>query len=320
MGICAVEFMELPENKGYNCQYTRFGGDEQMVQTDMDRILATRHENGADFWATSDGKIGIENPISTLTALMVMSELRVDPSHEALHGAAGMVFRMLRDDGRVRIAPKGAIYPCQSALAAAALCRNGQAGDERTKAILENLRSSRYEDGGWRCNKFSFGRGPETDFSNPGVTLVALDAFRCAGLQEGTDFDTAVETLLNHWTVRAPTGPCHYGIGTLFMQVEYPFLRYNLFYYVYVLSFYSKARQDKRYQEAFEALGRKLDSSGRLIVERPNRKLETLDICRKGEPSEAATGRYQEIVRNFRKMDEQMTAMSEAASPVRFIL
>lgn len=271
-----------------------------MYETDLEKILATRHDNGADFWATPDGRIGIEKPISTLTALLIMSELKVDKSHEALQGAAELVLQAIRDDGRVRISPKGSIYPCQMALAAAALYRNGYAGDERVKKVLEYLLSNRFEDGGWRCSKFLFGRGPETDFSNPGVTLLALDAFRCAGMNEGPhDLDQAVETLLDHWTVRAPTGPCHYGMGTLFMQVEYPFLRYNLFYYVYVLSFYEKACKDKRFKEAFAALRGKLDSSGRLIVERPNRKLEKLDICRKGEPSEAATERYLEIVRNM---------------------
>lgn len=271
-----------------------------MDKTDMEVILATRHDNGADFWATPDGRLVIEKPISTLTALLIMSELKVKRSHEALQGAAELVLQAIRDDGRVRISPKGAIYPCHMALAAAALCRNGYAGDKRVEAVLHHLLSNRFDDGGWRCNKFFFGRGPETNFSNPGVTLLALDAFRCAGMHEGTqDLDRAVETLLDHWTVRVPTGPCHYGMGTLFMQVEYPFLRYNLFYYVYVLSFYPKARKDQRFKEAFEALSKKLDGSSRLIVERPNKKLEKLDICRKGEPSEAATKRYFEIVRNL---------------------
>ena len=118
---------------------------------------------------------------------------------------------------------------------------------------------------------------------------------------DAQDFDQAVETLLHHWTVRVPTGPCHYGMGTLFMQVEYPFLRYNLFYYVYVLSFYPKAQRDERFKEAFDALRRKLDSHDRMIVERTNRKLEGLEICRKGEPSEAATVRYSEIVKNMER-------------------
>lgn len=271
-----------------------------MKETDLDKILASRHDNGADFWATPDGEIGIEKPLSTLSALIIMGELRVDKTHDALAGAAELVFRAIRDDGRVRITKTGSIYPCYMARASVALCVSGYAGDKRITPLLEWLLANRFEDGGWRCNKFFFGHGPETDFSNPGVTLMALDAFRCAGMNEGAaDLDKAVETLLNHWTVRTPTGPCHYGIGTLFMQVEYPFLRYNLFYYVYVLSFYSKARKDARFIEAFEALRRKLDDNNQLIVERPHRKLENLDICRKGKPSEAATERYREIVRNM---------------------
>ena len=273
-----------------------------MYKADMDRILATRYVNGADFWATPDGRLGIEKPISTLTALLIMSELKVQRSHEALQGAAELVLHAIRDDGRVRISPKGSIYPCHMALAAAALCRNGYADDKRVKAVLDHLLSSRFDDGGWRCNKFIFGRGPETNFSNPGVTLFALDAFRSAGMHEGKEnLDQAVETLLDHWTVRVPIGPCHYGMGTLFMQIEYPFLRYNLFYYVYVLSFYPKARKDERFKEAFDSLKKKLDSNDRLIIERPNKKLETLDICRKREPSEAATERYLEIVRNMER-------------------
>jgi hypothetical protein len=273
-----------------------------MYEADLKLLLASRHQNGADFWATADGRIGIERPISTLTALLIMSELKVPQSHEALRGAAELVLSACREDGRVRIAPKGAIYPCHTALAASALCRNGFAADSRVQAMLAHLLANRFEDGGWRCKKFIFGRGPETNYSNPGVTLSALDAFRCAGMNDGSqDLDMAVETLLNHWTIRMPTGPCHYGIGKLFMQVEYPFLRYNLFYYTYVLSFYPKARKDGRFSEAFAALSSKLDDRHRLIVERPKRELEVLEICRKGEPSAAATQRYNEIVRNMER-------------------
>lgn len=50
-----------------------------------------------------------------------------------------------------------------------------------------------------------------------------------------------MEFLLEHWRIKRPIGPCHYGIGTLFMQVEYPFRNYNLFQYLYVLSFYERA-------------------------------------------------------------------------------
>ena len=218
---------------------------------DLDQVLATRHDNGADYWATPDGRIGVGGPFSTLESLLILSELGVPKSHEAVKGAGKLVLDACGQDGRVRVAPRVSIYPCHTAIASAALCRNGYARDKRVKTMLEHLLSNRFEDGGWRCNKFSGGRGPETDYSNPGVTLFGLDAFRCAGINEGDrDLDRAVETLLDHWTVRVPTGPCHFGIGTLFMQVEYPFLRYNLFYYTYVLSFYPKARKDRMCPES----------------------------------------------------------------------
>jgi hypothetical protein len=101
--------------------------------------------------------------------------------------------------------------------------------------------------------------------------------------------------------VKRPTGPCHFGIGTLFKQVEFPFLRYNLFYYVYVLSFYEQARHDERYREPLQVLQSKLDERGHVVVERPNAKLAHLSLCAKGHPSELATARYREILRNMEK-------------------
>ena len=94
-------------------------------------------------------------------------------------------------------------------------------------------------------------------------------------------------------------GPCHFGIGTLFMQVEYPFLRYNLVSYVYVLSFYERAKQDVRYLEALRALESRLDERGRIVVERPHRNLASLSSCAKGHPSDLATARYREVLKNL---------------------
>ncbi len=110
--------------------------------------------------------------------------------------------------------------------------------------------------------------------------------------------DRAVEFLLDHWTIRKPIGPCHYGIGTLFMQVEYPFRNYNLFEYVYVLSFYERARKDARFLEAFHELEKKT-VDGQIVVERVVPKLAKLAFCKKGEPSELATRRFGEIQENL---------------------
>jgi hypothetical protein len=89
-------------------------------------------------------------------------------------------------------------------------------------------------------------------------------------------------------------------MGTLFMQVEYPFRNYNLFQYVYVLSFYKRAKKDSRFLEAFEALKSKT-VDGQVVVERVVPKLAKLSFCRKGAPSILATKRYHEILENLER-------------------
>jgi hypothetical protein len=175
----------------------------------------------------------------------------------------------------------------------------GYAHDDRLRQTFEHLLEIQHSDGGWRCNTTKLGKSSITDASNPGTTLAALDAFRFSPfLNNDKRLDKAVMFLLHHWETRQPLGPCSFGIGTLFMKVEYPFLRYNLFFYVYVLSFYNSAKKDKRCKEALNLLESKL-IDGKVVVENPNRKLAQFDFCKKGEPSELATKRYQEILKNI---------------------
>lgn len=266
---------------------------------DIAAILALQGDNGGSFWATADRRLLKGAPFSTLECVDYLLELGVSPAEPPLPAAAQLIFDAWRPDGRFRVYPQGAIYPCQTIWAALTLCRLGYAGDERLQATFCQLLADRWADGGWRCNKFSYGRGPETEASNPHPTLLALDLFRYApGSAQENALDDAVEFLLAHWVTRKPLGPCHYGIGSLFMQVEYPFRNYNLFYYVYVLSFYEKARGDERFMQAFEALRAKTNK-GQIVVERVVPKLAKLEFCKKGEPSELATRRYREILHNL---------------------
>ena len=271
----------------------------KQYRSDVKEILKRRIANGGDFWATADNRLGVGSPFSTLQCALILTELGMELSDPVLERTAELILASWREDGRFRLAPKGAIYPCHTATAARVLCRLGYASDERLNKSFDYLFEIQYRDGGWRCNKFSFGRGPETESSNPGPTLEVLDAFRfSAFLNHDARLDDAVGFLLDHWETRGPLGPCHFGIGTLFMKIEYPFFRYNLFFYVYVLPFYNQAKTDQRFLEALEVLKSKL-SNGTIVIENPNRKLAAFSFCRKDEPSDIATQRYDEILRNL---------------------
>jgi hypothetical protein len=268
-------------------------------KADIEAIIAKRYDNGGDYWASADGRLAVNHPFSTLACALMLSELGVNRSNPILKGATELVLKAWREDGKFRLAPSGTLYPCYTATTARILCRLGYANDDKLKRTFDHLLEIQHDDGGWRCKKFSFGRGPETEFSNPGPTLEALDAFRFTHfLNQDERLDRAVEFLLDHWVTRKPIGPCHFGIGTLFMKVEYFFFRYNLFFYVYVLSFYERAKKDQRFLEALKVLESKL-VNGKIVVENPNRKLASFSFCKKGEPSDLATECYHEILKNL---------------------
>jgi hypothetical protein len=268
---------------------------------DITAILGRRHDNGADYWATPDGRIYVGNPFSTLLSLGMLHELGVPASHEAVSGGLALILAACREDGRIRVAPKAPMYPCYTAEAARVMCRFGMRKHEAVQRTVSHLIGSAHASGGWRCNYTKFGRGPETECANPGATLYVLDVLRfLPEYQSGVKVvDRAVASLLDHWDSRKPIGPCHWGMGSLFFQVEYPFLRYNLFYYVYVLSFFDRSRGDRRFKAALAALEAKRSGDGRIIVERPHRGLKGLEFCAPGKPSELATVRYSEICENI---------------------
>jgi hypothetical protein len=269
--------------------------------SDVEAILARRHDNGDDYWASPEGKIYVGNPFSTITALAMLHELEVTADHEAAAGGLELILEACRDDGRIRVGPKSPMYPCYTAEAARVLCRFDLTEHPAVERTVEYLLDSTHDPAGWRCSFSRFGKGPETECANPGATLYALDALRFYDeLRAGRHtVDAAVEFLLSHWESRSPIGPCHWGIGSTFIEVEYPFVRYNIFLYVYVLSFFDRAKRDPRFLDALEHLESKVDADGALVVERPHRRLKGLHFCARGRPSTAATRRLLEVRRNL---------------------
>lgn len=271
--------------------------------SEIQSILDRERENVGPFWSREDGNLHAPAGFSTLLVLNVLGELGATRvSHELIAGAVELLFQNQAADGAFHYSSTSAKFPCITGQALAALGRLGVAGDPRAEAGYRWLLDGQWTDGGWRCATVKLGRSPETDASNPGATLFVLDAFR---FRNNTQKDeealaAAVDSLLGHWETRNPLGPCAFGIGSRFSKVEYPFWRYNLFYYAYVLSHYRAARCDGRFIDATERLRGHADGDGRLIVDAPPRAWQQYSFCRRGTASDLATERWREIQANLR--------------------
>ena len=136
---------------------------DKRYAADVDQILSHKHDNGFDLWTTSDKRLVKGSPFSTLECVMYLLELGMEPQEPILMEAAELIFSTWQDDGRFKISPQGSIYPCHTLHAANVLCHLGYAHDVRLQKTFQYLLDIQYKDGGWRCNKFSYGRGPETD-------------------------------------------------------------------------------------------------------------------------------------------------------------
>lgn len=267
----------------------------------IEKILQRQNDNGGPFWSREDSDIHAPFGFSTIDTLSVLGEIGYSINDNTqIADAIDFIFAYQTPEGSFKYSLKSSKLPCLTARIIAGLGRVGLKNDPRIEKSYNWLFNSQCDDGGWRCQTVKLGKSPLTDASNPGTTLFVLDAFRfrdnsADGLER---LNKGVDFLLQHWEIRQPIGPCKFGIGTTFMKVEYPFLRYNLFYYVYVLSFYDTAKNDKRFQEAYNALKNKL-KDGKLIPENPHKAWNEFDFARKGQISDIGTKRWIEIEKNI---------------------
>jgi hypothetical protein len=69
----------------------------KQYQSDVEAILARRHDNGGDFWATPDRRLGKGSPFSTIDCVLMLSELGMDISEPVMKKAAELILSSWRE-------------------------------------------------------------------------------------------------------------------------------------------------------------------------------------------------------------------------------
>lgn len=194
--------------------------------TEIISILDRQGQNGGPFWSRTDGDIHAPHATSTIDTIGVLGELGATVKEYAvLSQAVEFLYKYQTADGSFKYAKTSSKLPCMTARILAVMGRIGAINDSRTEKSFQRLLKIQSSDGGWRCNTITMGKSSETDASNPGTTLYVLDAFRFRNnfKKDIDQCDKGIDFLLKHWITRKPLGPCTFGIGSRFFQVEFPF-------------------------------------------------------------------------------------------------
>jgi hypothetical protein len=148
-----------------------------------------------------------------------------------------------------------------------ALLAMGVGEDGRVQRAVEHLVST-VDDNGWRCRcapelgKF---RGPGRKGDPcPIANVYALKALaQVPGYGDSPAVRQGVEMLLGHWERRAEVKYYLFGAGTDFRKLKYPFIWYDILHVTDVLSRYSFAHADPRFQDMVAAITAQADAQGR---------------------------------------------------------
>lgn len=280
--------------------YIKLPGQYCIMSNLSQKLIDLRDVNGGNFWDRQDGSI--YNPIgfSTIDFISSLADLGVKfTKNDAVRsGLEKMISFYDSKTSLFKYSSVSSKLPCVTAKILATIQKTGFTFKE-SEVVYSCFLKTQQQDGGWRCATVKIGKSHETDASNPGTTLYVLDAFRFRknSVSDLKQLNKGVDFLLEHWITRKPLGPCGFGIGTTFMKTEYPFYRYTIFYYVYVLSFYKHACSDKRFKEAFEIL-KKNETPNGLTIEKPHKNWKPI-LFKDSFESELSNSKYLEIKRNI---------------------
>jgi hypothetical protein len=160
---------------------------------------------------------------------------------------------------------------CDAPVILASLIRMGMGTDARVQRAVEYL-TELVRENGWPCAV-----SPELgNFRGPGrkkdpcpyATLAMINVMaHVPELRNSEAAKTGVETILSLWENSSQEHPYMFFMGTDFRKLKAPMFWYDILHVLDVLSYFERARQDKRIQQMLHLVESKADGDGRYTPE-----------------------------------------------------
>lgn len=182
---------------------------------------------------------------------------------------------------------------CDAPILTSALLKMGLGEDQRVQTAVQYL-DNLLRENGWPCavspelGKF---RGPgRKDDPCPFATLAMLKLIsRVPELREGRSAQVGVETLLALWENSREQHPYMFFMGTDFRKLKAPLFWYDILHVLDILSQFTWACKDKRFEDMLSVAASKADVDGRFIPESIWTAWKEWDFGQKKVPSRGMT-------------------------------
>ena len=233
-------------------------------------------------------KLSYISPGNAFWDLFFLADLGFTADELGLQEELEEVFKLQNNDGTFMLqADMKPGYFCITSIMLTSLVKLGYKEDPRILVFIDRITESKRLDGGWHCalNRQT-GKKLEDTESCPMDNLNILMLLSCyEKYRNDSSLKLAISLLLGHWNRRKePWRPYGFGIGSDFMKLKYPAVKYGILRMLDVLSLYPASAETPEFKKMLSAVKDKA-VEGKYIPESVSRAYSDFDFGQTKAPS-----------------------------------
>lgn len=264
--------------------------DPSVILTDpsIKTIISRVKDSNVGISALKTGKVSYTSTGNAFWDLFFLSDIGLNVEDIHIQEEVNLLWELQNGDGTfvVQDGTKSS-YFCVPTIILASLSKMGYADDPRIQKFIDKVFETQRLDGGWHCaiNRATGKKLQDTescpmDNLNILMLLGQYDKFKNDPRLNG-----AIDLLLTHWRRRSePWRPYGFGIGSDFVKLKYPAVKYGILRVLDVLSLYPYAMKSSEFNEMLTSVMKK-SVDGMYFAESASRSYAEFDFGQTKKPS-----------------------------------
>lgn len=279
--------------------WLRFAVDTQLFDLSGDQTAAVSDPRVAavinrlksaekGFPALIEGSLDYRSTGNAFWDLHLLADIGISVKAAGLEDLTESFLRTQRSDGTFLVQKETKPeYNCLSSIVLSSLAKMGYRDDGHVRRYIDMVLNMQRLDGGWHC-AVSRSKGARLEHTES-CPMANVNVLRLLGqyheFQKDERFSGAIDLLLAHWARRGEKWrPYGYGVGSDYIKLKYPDVKYGLLKVLDVLALFPYAVRQNEFAEMLDAVVTHT-ADGRYTPESVSRAYGGFDFAQNKEPS-----------------------------------